>query len=46
VGNNAFPYKGQCAKEKSGNPTACKTWISLKNWGGCALNQQFYICKK
>ncbi len=43
-GNIAYPYKGQCTGERSGNPTPCKTWISLNNWGGCSLNQQFYVC--
>ncbi|MDD3711727.1 MAG: C39 family peptidase [Patescibacteria group bacterium] len=45
-GNTAYPYKGQCSGEKLGNPTPCKTWLSLNNWGGCSLNQQFYICNK
>jgi hypothetical protein len=45
-GNTPYPYKGQCQGGTSGNPALCKTWLSLNNWGGCSLNQQFYVCGK
>lgn len=40
AGNGPYPNKGECKN----NPTTCKTWLSLNDFGNCSLINSFYVC--